>query len=117
MAQKTVKLDLNKEKRSLMCQLRCGTLPLALELGRFLGIPRKERLCPICCKNEVETELHFLFECQCLQEVRIRLYHKCPEVLQFPNVVNRLKYLCKKPYVLGNYISNLWQERQKLLLK
>ena len=44
------------------------------------------------------------------------LFHKCPEILQFPNNVDEFKYLNSKPYVLGNFVGNLWYEREKLLI-
>ena len=43
-----VKVNLDKGHRSLDSQLLCGILPLQLELGRYSGIPRENRLCPFC---------------------------------------------------------------------
>ena len=53
---------LNREKRSLVAQLRSGILPLQVEVGRWQGIPIEERICPVCNLNQVEDECHFLFE-------------------------------------------------------
>ena len=48
--------------RSTFAKFRCGILPLNLEVGRYRGIKAENRICPLC-KNGVETEIHFLFEC------------------------------------------------------
>ena len=60
--EKYLKLNMTKHKRSLLCNLRLGTLGLEIELGRHARLLRKDRICKIC-KLEVESELHFLFIC------------------------------------------------------
>ena len=44
-----------------MAQFRSGTLPLNIEVGR--GQKLEDRRCPFC-KVNVESEVHFLVECQ-----------------------------------------------------
>ena len=46
-----------------LVQLRAGCLPIEIELGRYLHIPRNERLCKQCSMGTVESEKHFLFHC------------------------------------------------------
>ena len=71
---------LKKSDRSHL--LRCGTLQLKVETGRFYSIPLEDRLCTRCNLNEVETEFHFLCECHFLYEcelykhLRTSLYDK-----------------------------------------
>ena len=60
--EKYLAMNLNKYKRSLLCQLRCGILPLEIEVAHYHKIPRRERICKLC-KGVPETELHFLFDC------------------------------------------------------
>ena len=36
---------------------------LAIETGRYKGIPRHDRICTRCTDNTVEDERHFLFSC------------------------------------------------------
>ena len=48
--------------RSLICQIRTGVLPLAIEVGRFTNIPVSSRICKFCDANTVESEMHFIFE-------------------------------------------------------
>ena len=43
-----VTLPLEKSKRSLCAQLRMGTLPLSLEVGRFNSTAEEEHLCSVC---------------------------------------------------------------------
>ena len=56
--------------RHCYAQLRSGSLELELERGRYLNIPREERLCKICNLGEVENELHFIFKCPMLSDIR-----------------------------------------------
>ena len=56
------KLSFSRSKRSIMAQLRSGTLPLMMEVGRFRNLKIFERQCPLC-NNGVEDETHFLFYC------------------------------------------------------
>jgi hypothetical protein len=42
---------------------RVSSHHLQIELGRYQGIPRHQRLCQQCSSGEVEDEIHFLFKC------------------------------------------------------
>jgi hypothetical protein len=42
---------------------------LEIERGRHRGLQAKERICKLCLK-EVVDEIHFLFKCEALQNVR-----------------------------------------------
>ena len=53
---------MSRFQRSTFAKFRCGILPLNLEIGRYRGIKVENRICPLC-KNGVETEIHFLLEC------------------------------------------------------
>ena len=37
---------------------------LPIEKGRWLGIPRNERVCRLCNSNQLGDEFHYLFSCQ-----------------------------------------------------
>ena len=60
----------NRQHRSILAQLRCGILPLAIETGRYTNTPEEERLCQMCPSREVESECHFLFDCSKYSNVR-----------------------------------------------
>ena len=59
----------------LLAQLWMGSHSLAIETGRWIRpqrVPSAQRGCPLCNSGEVEDEMHFVFECQGLAEVRGR---------------------------------------------
>ncbi|KAK7934010.1 hypothetical protein WMY93_004906 [Mugilogobius chulae] len=61
-ANRAPSLDLNA--RAGIAQLRTGTLPLAVEVGRFKGILEVERICSLCDLNVVEDEQQSLTWCR-----------------------------------------------------
>src|SRR5690348_9309529 len=56
-------LNLPAEQRSLITELRCGTSRLRVELGRWRGEQREERVCVLCDRHVVEDERHVLLNC------------------------------------------------------
>ena len=83
-----LKVYLDKCKRCLIARLLCGVLPLANETGRYYGIVRDQRICYLC-KNDVESELHFLFECNKTNKVRTDLLYRYPEILNYCTNVDK----------------------------
>ena len=55
-AEEYVKFVMSKKLRSTLVQLRAGCLPIEIELGRYLQIPRNERLCKQCSSGTVEND-------------------------------------------------------------
>ena len=55
--------------RSTFSKLRCGILPLQIEVLRWQGVPADRRFC-VLCKDRVEDEAHFLFDCPNYTELR-----------------------------------------------
>ena len=80
----------NRAHRSVFAQLRCGILPLKIETGRYTNIPKEFRLCIFCEKNEIEDEIHFLFECPFYNDVRLKFWpnfnSSCSNFGQLENV-------------------------------
>ena len=62
--------DINRKTRSLINQFRSGSLPLAIETGRWNNIEKEHRFCKVCNKDTVEDEIHFIFQCEPLRLVR-----------------------------------------------
>ena len=56
----------NRDARSSFSKLRLGVLPLEIEKGRRNDLMRANRFCKICNRQQVEDEVHFLFECPAL---------------------------------------------------
>ena len=84
---------LTRPQRSAHAKFRMGTLPSAIETGRYIGKPEPERLCKSCNCNVIESQLQFLFECTHHNE--LRLYHGPTNLIDTePDLyINKLKYI------------------------
>lgn len=54
----------------MITRWRLSSHNLSVESGRHYGIPRDQRICPIC-NTEVENEHHAIFICVLYTEIRI----------------------------------------------
>ena len=63
--------------RRVMMGLRAGCLPLAVEVGRYTGVPYRQRVCRLCGSGEVEDQFHFLIKCHMLNCIRQKLFSHC----------------------------------------
>ena len=70
-----VSQNINKYERSLLAKLRSGTLPLAVETGRFKCKQLCKRLCELCNSNEIEDEEHFIVTCPFYKTQRISFFN------------------------------------------
>ena len=69
----TYLLDLNtREFRRLFFLLRTGELPLRINTGRWVGLPKKERICKFCNLHMIEDEYHFVFICPLYTDLRMK---------------------------------------------
>ena len=78
-------LNLRKNERSLLCQFRFGILPLRIETGRYVGENIDQRICQFCNRNVVETEPHFLLECDRYSNIRNNIFGNITEQLNLNN--------------------------------
>ena len=61
------KCILQKDQRSLLCQLLCGNLKLEIETGRYNHhTPKSDHICKLCDLNAVEDCYHFILDCSVL---------------------------------------------------
>jgi len=109
--EKYVLLNLDRHQRSNLAQLRCGILPLQVELGRFNNVKLEDRLCQLCNNNVIEDEIHFLFHCPAYQEVRAHFIHDVGGNIELQNDWEKLitlfktnvrklaKFVCKLTYL------------------
>ena len=69
----------NKNARTMLSKLRISALKRAIEGGRYLNIPKHERICTACNSGEVEDEEHFLLNCSLYKPLRQVLCskHQC----------------------------------------
>ena len=56
--------------RTLFTKLRCGSLNIEVNAGRYQGIPRDRRYCTFCNTADVGDEFHFLLICPFFREIR-----------------------------------------------
>ncbi len=54
----------HRQDRSLLAQIRPGTLPLHVETGRFRDTKVENRTCMICNSKEIEDDYHFVSICK-----------------------------------------------------
>ncbi len=59
-----------KKFRVALSRFRCSSHELFVETGRYVNIPRNNRICNICNVNAVEDEYHFLFICPAYENLR-----------------------------------------------
>jgi len=60
--------------RKVLKRLRCGSNDLRIDTGRWDGLTVDERLCRLCGTGDVESEKHFLIDCNYYQDERTRLW-------------------------------------------
>ena len=109
-----VQCDLSRSERSLIAQLRCGILPLAIETGRYTQ-PRKtpvdERLCTICKTGAVESETHFIFDCE--------VYRKERSLIITDNMKTFAEFISKSKTIkkCARYLTTIFNIRKYFIYK
>ncbi|XP_071136614.1 uncharacterized protein [Mytilus edulis] len=70
-------INFRDHRRILFLNFRCGSLPLAVETGRYTKptTPLCDRLCLFCNNNFIETEQHFLIDCNFYSDIREELFN------------------------------------------
>ena len=57
--------------KKALFQFRIGTYILPVNNRKQLDVSRSERICRICDEGVIDDEIHFLFECPKLEDLRI----------------------------------------------
>lgn len=107
-----LKCSLDRKYRSLISQLRCGTLHLRLETGRFNREPLENCICNLCDLDQIETEYHFIFECPVYERERADFLN----TLNLDGSSVGLRDLFKHPFQTGKYVWKIWMKRACHLL-
>ena len=112
-----IKMNLDKNERSLLAQLRLGILPLHIETGRYNQTAVEDRLCNICNSNEVEDEAHFLFNCSAYTHNRSLLFETLPQVTtETISFEDKLKLLLREyPRQTAKFINKSMAIRRNML--
>ncbi len=83
-----------RQDRSLLAQIRSGTLPLYVETGQFRDTKVENRTCLICNSKEIEDEYHFAAICKEYDIFRQSLHNKINEKSDiFRNLDNKEKFI------------------------
>ena len=79
-------LDLTRGTAEIkkLVKLRISKHKLMIELGRYNQITRDNRNCPFCGSNQIEDEIHFLFNCSKCSLIRNNFYNKVKILI--PNI-------------------------------
>ena len=93
--EKYLKFIKDKYVRSELCKLCISAHNLMVERGRYIR-PKPDiskRVC-IFCKDLVDTEYHFIFECLCNVQERDILFQKVLDIYpQFKDIPERLQFI------------------------
>ena len=105
-----------KRDRSMMMKLRGGTVAFQIEVGRWKGVVREERLCKECKSGEVEDVCHWMLRCHAWDIVRRPLMEQVSQYDGFrgqcleKQTAFILSMACTN-YSILNYISAMWCAR------
>jgi len=108
----------NSSIRTQLTKFRLSDHNLMIEVGRHNGVKAHLRFCPFC-KNEVESELHFLIDCNVYRNTRNDFFNSIEREKPF------FRYLQKEDkfsYLLTNanqkqvaeYVYNIFELRNFL---
>ena len=112
-----VTYNLQRSERSIIAQLRSGTLPLMIETGRFSGKKLEERLCIFCDINTIESETHFLLECKCYEILRRQFLKNNVTNITLHQDLIMMELFDNHPRQLGKYITKIFNVRKEIEYK
>ena len=103
-------LKLLPKERLMISKLRCSNLKIPIELGRWLGIPKDERICHLC-HNNIGNEFHYLFQCQYKEVQDLKNKYIAKYYIKTPNMykLKGLLSFCNVPVLkrLSLFINKL----------
>ena len=114
----------NRSDRSSLCKLRVSAHNLAIERGRYLKMPRDQRICEICKSGEIENEQHMLLHCSGYSSIResfvLKMFNitgKSVTTLCDKNIINLIlnntSYKALK--LSSSFVTNCFNARSNLL--
>ena len=110
-----VQRPLNRYRRSILAQFRCGILPLNLEMGRFRGLQENERICEMCSNNMIESEMHFLLECDAYIDIRNNMLQQINDRDNLSNDYIVVILMQNFHKAVLSYLQEAWTRRQSKL--
>ena len=83
----------NENERILITRFRTGSHSMNIEIGRFSGVPRENRLCT--CGQNIQTVLHTFTECPLTEEAIPRRFRSLVEIFEDPDLPKYLLAITK----------------------
>jgi hypothetical protein len=77
---------IDEQNSLLLCKFRTTNHKLPIEKGRWSNIPRENRYCELCQKNQIGDEYHYIFECTNLSEKRTSLLSVQKYIIAFKQI-------------------------------
>ena len=118
-----VSSNLPRNVTRTMALFRSGSLPLAIETGRYSRpqTPLNDRLCKLCDLNSIENEVHFLMVCPLYEDIRYDLLQRASELIEnFANLSIENKFIalmsCNEIQVTLSYTLHKFYVRRKRFL-
>ena len=107
----------SKDERRMMLKLRGGTAAFQIEMGRWHGVKREERVCKECDSGEVEDVGHWLLQCSAWEDLRKPLLTEMDAVREdFARQKDKdkaaliLSIACRN-YRILSIINSMWSAR------
>ena len=92
--------------RKCVSRLRLVSHSLLIEVGRHLNIPKNNRICQFCTRNEIDDEHHYVLRCPRFHDLRKELLPKM--YIENPTALSFCKLMKSKDvkilYNLGKYL-------------
>ena len=80
--------------RLLLTRFRCGLHSSLIEKGRFMNVPRCDRLCP--CGNGIQNSLHCFSVCSLTLPILEKRYTNLKDIFEDEDICDLLHRVCKK---------------------
>ncbi|XP_048252544.1 uncharacterized protein LOC125380687 [Haliotis rufescens] len=103
-----------KKFRTALSRFRCSSHNLLIETGRYVNIPREERICNLCSLNSVEDEFHFLLVCPVYLHLREKYlqayYYRYPNIIKFVTLLSNTKRSILQNVSMYIYYASLYRQ-------
>ena len=107
--------------RETLARFRCSSHDLQIEKGRHMNIDRELRYYNLCNTKEmfvIETEFHFLLECEIFDDLRLNTFEQ--DVLRLRNIdtLNRIMSSNddKLIYKVAHFLTKAFERRKVLVV-
>ena len=108
----------SRYNRSTLAKLRCGSLPLNIETGRYNKVPLELRTCILCDANKIEDEIHFTIECKFYDDLRYAMlnefnvkyngFNQLPSLAKYCTIMADMSFI----KLVANSVNKMFKRRQ-----